>query len=264
MNFIKEFYQTLSKNDVNWNVKGLVTTDDMLLTLGSDSKIIGRIFELIAHPLLIQIGAKYGYRLEPSQSQTVYPDYTYINDTTGDKIAVDIKTTYRRYKKNGDLKDIGFTLGAFGSFIRNGTKNIAYPFDEYSKHYVLGFIYDRNEDATEGLHTPIDDSDFVVCPYTNVTVFAQEKHRIAGDTPGSGNTENIGTFKTNNVEDFILGRGPFSVLGEDVFLDYWKNYPRHKDKYKHYKSLQDYLDWEDNTRSDIDRLQNIYDEWREN
>lgn len=268
MNFIQKFNQKLDEKNISWDVKGLLRDENTIITLGSDSKLIGRIFELITHQLLEEIAVENGYILEPSQSQTVYPDYTFIKkDKNGkvlddDKIAVDIKTTYRQYKKDGSSKNIGFTLGAYGSFIRNGTKNIAYPYSQYNSHFVICFIYDRNDDASEGKQVSMKEINTLKTPYSNVTVFVQEKYLIVGDKPGSGNTENIGSFKTDDVVQLINGNGPFKYLGEEVYLDYWRNYPRHKEENKHYTSLKEYFNWLDDQGLDTEELRKKYKEWK--
>ena len=161
-----------------------------------------------------------------NEIQNTYPDFT-IHTNDNKRIALDIKTTYRSYNKNNTLQSMAFTLGAYGSFLRNNTKNIVYPYDTYSGHYVIGFVYDR-----------IPDED---CPYSNVQYFIQEKHKIAGDKPGSGNTENIGSIKTTNFLDFVHGTGPFSKLGIEVFEDYWRNYPKYRSKEKSYTNLNEYF-----------------------
>lgn len=268
MNFIHIFNQKLKDNNISWDIKGLLRDENTIITLGSDSKLIGRIFELITHKLLEEIAEENGYILEPSKSQTVYPDYTFIKkDKDGqvminDKIAVDIKTTYRQYKKDGSPKKYSFTLGAYGSFIRNGTKSIAYPYSQYKNHYAICFIYDRNEYASEGREVNIRDINDLEAPYSNVNVFVQEKYLIVGDKPGSGNTENIGSFKTDEIGHLINGNGPFRYLGEDVYLDYWRNYPRHKEKNKHYTSLEEYFDWLDNKGIDTEELRLKYNDWK--
>ena len=270
MNFIEKFNQKITENKISWKIKGLLRDENTIITLGSDSKLIGRIFELITYRLLEEIAEENGYRLVPSPSQTTSPDYTFIKkDKFGDdlkynKIAVDIKTTYKQYKSDGSLKKICFTLGSYGSFIRNGTKNIAYPYNEYNKHYVIGFIYDRNENATEGKQVSIKEIKNLEVPYSNVDVFVQEKYLIVGDKPGSGNTENIGSFKTDKIDYIINGEGPFKYLGEDVYLDYWRNYPRNKDKDKHYTSLSQYFDWLEKLGKDTAELRKKYKEWQNN
>lgn len=48
--------------------------------------------------------------------------------------------------------------------------------------------------------------------------------KIAGKNPGSGNTTNIGSIKSNDIDDFRLGKGPFKTIAE--FEDYWKNFSK--------------------------------------
>lgn len=237
MDLINSFYSEVE--GINFNVTGLLLENNDVLTLGSDSKLIGRIFELISFGILNGICRENNWKLEETESQTVYPDFTIIMEDNK-KIAVDIKTTYRRRNKNGEINRFGFTLGAFASFLRNNTKNIAYPYDQYVKHYVIGFVYDRVQGSKAGqvAHT----GDAIQPPYKNVEYFIQEKYKIAGDKPGSGNTENIGSILTNNIEDFKNGNGLFSKLGNDVFEDYWRGYPRYRAATKQYTTLQQYLD----------------------
>ena len=92
-----------------------------------------------------------GLILYPSPRQTVYPDFTLMkSEADTEKIAVDIKTTYRKFLKNGQPSGYVFTLGSFASYMRDGKKNISFPYDQYAKHYVIGFVYTRNDNASEG------------------------------------------------------------------------------------------------------------------
>jgi hypothetical protein len=263
MDFIELVYEELEKDNINWQVKGLIDSNKRIFTLGSDSKLIGRIFELLVTVVLENIADKTGYKLVGSVSQTVYPDFNLVNEETGDKIAIDIKTTYRRRNQRGQLSNVGFTLGSFASFLRNNTKNIQYPYDEYSKHYVIGFIYDRVESATEGGIVNIDELDKIADPYSNVEFFVQEKYRIAGDKPGSGNTENIGSFKTNKSNLLKEGLGPFSFLGNEVFEHYWRNYPKYRENEKKYACLEEYFDWLDKNGVNTDKIRDNYYKWKQ-
>lgn len=235
---INFFYDSASK--INFEILGLLTRDKKILTLGSDSKLIGRIFELVSVDLLKDLCAKMKWALEESSSQTVYPDYT-INMPNGNRIAIDIKTTYRRYGKTKKLLSYGFTLGSFASFLRNGTKNIAHPYDEYIKHYVIGFVYDRVENASEGLLLSQEDLLSIYPPYKNIEYFIQEKYKIAGDKPGSGNTENIGTIKSKDIKDFRDGNGTFSKTGNADFEKYWRGYPKYRATVKNYSTYEEYI-----------------------
>lgn len=239
--FAAAFYEKAKSLD--WNVTGLVTPEKMVYALGSDSKLIGRIFELVSAAAVAEIAEDWGFVMEPSPQQTVYPDFSLFDEREpGRKIAVDIKSTYRRFGAGGRVRPFGFTLGSYGSFLRNGTKNIAYPYNEYAKHYVIGFLYTRALKVDEGVYD-LSELSTIQVPYSDVEFFVQEKHKIAGDRPGSGNTENIGTFLSADIEDFRRGQGPFADLGETVFEDYWRNYPRYRSVERAYTTLSGYLDW---------------------
>lgn len=160
------------------------------------------------------------------------------------KLAIDVKTTYREFYSrkytypNGDSYDAGdtqpftFTLGSYASFLRKPTKNIQYDYRAYAGHYIMGFVYTRNNDSEEGLVKDYTDRDDVPPPYEDVEYFVSEKYEIAGETPGSGNTENIGSFRTNDIEDLREGNGPFAEHGEDLFEEYWRNHGRYREEDK--------------------------------
>jgi len=235
---IDEFYQQM--NGVNLDAYGIIDSNNKIHTLGTDSKIIGRIFEMFAQPILSDIATAHGLVLETPEAQTVYPDFIMMKDKASqEKIAIDIKTTY----VDSDKSTIKFTLGAFGSYMRNNTKNIQYLYTDYAKHYVIGFVYKRNGFAQESLVYNYEDRNKIMFPYYDVRYFIQEKYKIAGDKPGSGNTENIGYFPTKNFSDLKAGKGPFSRLGADVFDLYWKYYPKYRSTEKAYTSLREFLEW---------------------
>lgn len=166
LDFINIFKNKLKEKNINWEVSALVTTDSKLVSLGSDSKLIGRIFELLCHNILQEIADENGLILYPSQKQTRYPDFTLMKDRDDkEKIAIDIKTTYRKFLKNGQPSSYVFTLGSFGSYMRDGKKNIEFPYCEYAKHYIIGFIYTRNETAVEGQMADIKDLSKLAVPY---------------------------------------------------------------------------------------------------
>lgn len=74
----------------------------------------------------------------------------------------------------------------------------------------------------------------------------QEKWRIAGEQPGSGNTRNIGSIR--NIQALLEGKGPFAPHGLEVFDDYWMNYltpdmARAIDSDVPYRNLEEYWEW---------------------
>ena len=120
-----EFYQRM--DGVKLDAFGILDSQNRIHTLGTDSKIIGRIFEMFAQPVLAEIAAAHGMLLETPESQTVYPDFILMKDRASrEKIAVDVKTTY----VDSDQSTIKFTLGSYGSYMRNNTKNIQYRYTD--------------------------------------------------------------------------------------------------------------------------------------
>lgn len=243
MDFIAEFEKKMEEKNLSFEITGLLTRDDRVYPFGTDTKVLSTIFELLIRPTIYAIANEHGFLVVEPEKQNFYPDFTLLKSTDDkNKIAVDVKTTYRNFHPNKGTWTAGFTLGSFASFMRNDTKNIVFPFSQYQKHFIVGFIYTRVDDAS-GVHEySLDDRARVPAPFTDVEYFAQEKYRIASDRPGSGNTENIGSIIAGSVDEFRRGNGPFSNLGEEVFLDYWRNFPRYRTKGK-YTNLEEYLAW---------------------
>lgn len=235
---IREFYNRMS--NVNLDVYGLLDADMKIHALGTDSKMIGRIFEMLTQPVLEDIAKSYGLTLATPSSQNVYPDFIMMcSKQSKEKIAIDVKTTYI----DTDKSTIKFTLGSFASYMRNNTKNIEYEYTDYVKHYVIGFVYKRNGAAQDSKVYEYAEKSHIHIPYSDVQYFIQEKYKIAGDKPGSGNTENIGSFKTSNFEELKQGVGPFSTLGQDIYDLYWKYYPKYRATEKEYTSLEEFMEW---------------------
>lgn len=235
---IDEFYSAMTNVDLN--VYGILDSKERIHTLGTDSKIIGRVFEMISQPILEEIAEKHGLILRTPKSQTVYPDFVMMESVFSKrKIAIDIKTTYVESSRS----NIVFTLGSYGSYIRNNTGNIEFKYTDYEKHYVIGYVYKRNGCAQESRVYTLDNKEKIAFPYYDVKYFIQEKYKIAGDKPGSGNTENIGSFQTTDFNALKNGEGPFSELGADVFDLYWKYYPKYRAIEKPYTSLSEFFKW---------------------
>ena len=231
----------LPSDEKDWILLGFINQEKQIYTFGNDSKIIGRLFEVLVTNILETAAAELEYTLGESKVQTVYPDFYFIKPD-GKKIAIDIKTTYRK----SDGAKYRFTGGSYTSFMRNGTKNIYGNYSDYDKHYILGIVYTREADPTKGT-VSVKNLCSIKPAYKNVEFFIQEKFRICGDSKGSGNTDNIGTISSNKLDPFIYGAGPFSYLGKDIFHDYWTHYPKYKDsdttKNSLYTNLPGYIEW---------------------
>lgn len=187
-NFRDDFVRKMAERQLSFEIRGLLTANDLILTFGTDTKVLSTIFELFCRPLVEEIAHDHGLTVETSP-QTIYPDFTILTGPDdANKLAVDIKTTYRR--ENGMFS---FTIGSYTSFLRNGTKNILYPYESYAAHWILGFVYTRAEEPGRMIYS-LAERATIASPYSDVVWFVQEKYKIAGLTPGSGNTRNIASI----------------------------------------------------------------------
>lgn len=204
---------------ITWEAKGFHGADGRVYPFGTDTKVLSTVFEAFCAPIILNIAEKHDYEVTFAK-QTIYPDFTLTpQGKSSDRIAVDVKTTYRKHEDS----QIRFTLGSYTSFLRNGKKNISFPYDQYCHHWIIGFVYRRREGIAAKVYGT-SDPEHMLCPYEDIHYFIQEKYRIAGKRPGSGNTANIGSFPTKDLSNLRAGKGPFAETGEEAFEEYWRNY----------------------------------------
>lgn len=216
---VSTFGPCVSTSNGQWVVKGFVDIYNQVYTISNDTKVVSKIIEICIFPLLYKFAQDNGLELELTREQNYYPDVTF-RDSDGNLYAVDIKSSYRK----GEGRINGMTLGAFTGYFRNrhSTKNVTHPYESYKAHIVLGIIYTESDIIDKFETYSLDELDKIQSVVKDIVFFVQEKWRIASDRPGSGNTKNIGSV--SRIDDLINGNGPFSILGEDVFDDYWMNY----------------------------------------
>lgn len=223
--FVEGLEDHISTRDGQWTVKGFIDTFRNIYTISSDTKIVSKILEIHLFPQILHFAEQAGYIIVPADHQNYYPDISFVSaQDSSIKFAVDFKTTYR-LPGNSDFCN-GFTLGSHGKYFtdRESTKNIQFPYKEYSGHFCLGIIYNRNTDFEndETRMYQLGELHSIASVIKDFSFFVTEKWRIASDKGGSGNTANIGSIK--KISDMIAGRGMFSRLGEEWFDDYWMNY----------------------------------------
>lgn len=246
---LKKFASTLATqiaNDNEWNIRGFIDIFKNVYIISNDTKIVSKVLELHLFPHFLAFAERTGYIIELATYQNWYPDMTFISkENPKIKFAVDLKTTYRD-EKNPEFCN-GFTLGSHGKYFtdRTSTKNIQYPYDEYSGHLCLGIIYSRNNlDKQEELKIyNIDEVDEMPAVIKNFLFFVEEKWKIASDKGGSGNTANIGSIQ--KISDILEGNGVFAKAGEEIFDDYWSNFGKIEilDKNKKRKKLSSFEEY---------------------
>ena len=246
---LKDFANTLTDKiavDNEWTIKGFIDASKHIYTISSDTKIISKILELHLFPQFLKFAEQNGYDIELATHQNYYPDLTFISKANSSiKFAVDLKTTYRE-EKHPDFCN-GFTLGSHGKYFidRTSTKNIQYPYGDYSGHFCFGIIYSRAVlDKRNETHTySIDGLNEIPSVIHDFLFFAEEKWKIASDKVGSGDTANIGSIE--KIEDILNGNGVFVKAGEEYFDAYWidrgKVYISVGGKQKKVSTFEEYL-----------------------
>ena len=242
--YLPLFQSALATDIGDWAVKGFIDVQRNIYSISSDTKVISKLIELMLFPLFHSFAQQYDYELRLTEHQNYYPDITFIA-ADGAKTALDLKSTYRVSKNRAS----GFTLGAFTGYFRqrDSTKNISFPYQDYSRHYVLGIIYSRNAIKTDERKIyKLADLDSIQSVARDFVFLLHEKWKLASDRPGSGNTKNIGSV--NHIDDLVNGNGAFAEAGEHIFDDYWMNYltadmARAIDSTAPYTNLKTYWAW---------------------
>ncbi|MEO6016785.1 MAG: type II restriction endonuclease [Polaromonas sp.] len=215
------FAKAVATNEGEWVIKGFIDVYKNVYSISVDTKIVSKVLELLLFPMFVEFAKKHDLTTELCKHQNFYPDLTFTHTASGNRFAVDIKSTYRE----SETKVNGMTLGAFTGYFRNrdSNKNTLYPYNKYAAHFVLGVIYTKCDDvADERKRFPLSDLEKIPSVIRNFEFFAQPKFRIATARPGSGNTKNIGSV--DQIATLTSGSGPFASLGEEVYDDYWMFY----------------------------------------
>lgn len=261
--FAEKLKKHISTKNGDWTIKGFIDIYKNIYTISSDTKIVSKILEIHLFPQILQFADSIGYHIVLAEKQNYYPDLSFVHkDNDKIKFAVDIKTTYRRNDSS-----VGFTLGSHGAYFiqRDKSKNIQFPYNQYSGHFVLGVIYTRinfNDEKDGKIYrvgelneenerfvkkvgarqvTEVKNLKSIASVIRDFDFFAAEKWKIASDFQGSHNTANIGCVI--DLKDLKNENGAFSKLGESWFDEYWQNYGHITHKGKKIKNLKDYLDF---------------------
>jgi hypothetical protein len=242
---VEGYNKIIATENGDWIVKGFIDIYKNIYTITIDTKVVSKVLEILLIPAFETFAQKNDLILELPPQQNFYPDLTFISKQTGEKFAVDIKSTF----KDTDNKIKSMTLGAFTGYFRNreSTKNTLHSYGSYSAHLVLGVVYSQIEvNPNEKTIYSLDELNKIVSVIRDFTFFVQPKYKIASATPGSGNTKNIGSI--NNLTKLLNGQGVFSTLGEEVYDDYWmfyltKDMAKALEITRPYTNLKSYLEY---------------------
>ena len=255
-NFASSLKAYVSTEGDQWSIKGFIDVYKNIYTISADTKIISKILEIHLFPKILEFAQAHSFQIELTTHQNYYPDISFvdINDPSL-KYAVDLKTTYRLSEYEGFCN--GFTLGSHGEYFinRSSTKNIQFPYKDYTGHFILGIIYTRAlpDDIDETKIFSVEDLPSITSVIKDLQFFVCEKWEIASDKEGSANTANIGSI--TRIEDILNCSGMFKNLGEQWFDDYWMNYGKitvsEGERIRKIKSLKEFIEYRGGDASQI-------------
>ncbi|NQE04763.1 hypothetical protein C5S32_02725 [ANME-1 cluster archaeon GoMg1] len=219
--YLNQYLYDIQDSDGNWTVKGFIDVFKNVYTISLDTKVISKVLEIMLFPKIRQFAIENNFDIVLSKEQNFYPDISFIGKNNGEKIALDIKSTYRTSKTTAS----GFTLGAFTGYFRDRTskKNITFPYGEYKKHYVLGIIYTKQDEHIDEYKIySIAELKRILSVIKDIEFILQEKYKIATDRPWNSDSKDIAS--TTKIDELREGSGVFADYGVDVFDDYWVYY----------------------------------------
>lgn len=218
---VLEYNKVIATDKGDWIVKGFIDIYKKIYTITIDTKVVSKVIEILLIPQFEKFAQANNLNLILPPQQNFYPDLSFVCKETGNKFAVDIKSTF----KDSQDKIKSMTLGAFTGYFRNreSNKNTTFPYQDYQSHLVLGVIYTQvPKSSNEKEIYTLEEIDKIESVIKDFQFFVQPKYKIASASPGSGNTKNIGAI--NKLDKLVKGEGVFSELGEEVYDDYWTFY----------------------------------------
>ena len=120
--YLNQYLCQIQDSEGNWTVKGFIDIFKNVYTISLDTKVISKVLEIMLFPKIQQFAIENNFEIILSKEQNFYPDISFIDKKSGDKIALDIKSTYRK----SETAASGFTLGAFTGYFRDRTSKKEY------------------------------------------------------------------------------------------------------------------------------------------
>jgi len=195
---------------MSWNIVGIQTSDNQLIPMPPESRIVTVILQALAAPRIFSWAQTIGIAVEDLVEETRgYPDFALSGGLLeGKLVALDVKSA--RYSSGDNVSRM--TLGTYdGYFLHPNERRLSRGsrcYNDYDEHWVVAFIYKWNPKQPTSNMVEI------------VEKIVAHKWQLASKTSGSGDTANIG------------GLGSLSALralasefqNEEDFERYWRQY----------------------------------------
>lgn len=116
---VEGYNKIIATDKGDWIVKGFIDIYKNIYTISIDTKVVSKVIELLLIPAFETFAKNNNLILELPPQQNFYPDLSFISKESGEKFAVDIKSTF----KDAGNKIKSMTLGAFTGYFRNQRKH---------------------------------------------------------------------------------------------------------------------------------------------
>lgn len=257
----KNYNKIVATDEGDWIVKGFIDIYKNIYTISVDTKVVSKVIEILLIPAFEEFAHKNNLILENQEKQNFYPDLTFICNETGNKFAVDMKSSIKKNSKTTNKMTLGTYQGYFHNRNNNNGENISYSYNEYSAHIVFGVLYSQSEEQPNEKNIfKLEELNSIKSVIKDFQFFVQPKYKIASASKGSGNTRNIGSV--TNIEKLLTGNGIFSKLGEEVFDDYWMYFidnemAKIRGIVRPYKNLKTYLEYKEKGIEALNKHKNL-------
>jgi len=91
LSVLEALRKRLQKSQPTFEIVGLLTREDDIYPLGTDTKVLGTVFELLIRPYIYDVAKELGLMVKEPDRQNYYPDFTLMVDESDPaKTAVDV------------------------------------------------------------------------------------------------------------------------------------------------------------------------------
>jgi hypothetical protein len=186
----RKLTEVVSETPGDWIFGDYIETFRCVLAITLDREVVAKVLEQLLRSRLEAMAVREGYTILGARERDAYPDLSFIDNTSGDKYAVSMKSTHR----TGDGTVSGMPLGSFTGYFRKreSRRNVTFLFDAYKEHIVTGAVFslavEVSERATRFFLSELGRARVLIW---GVVFFAQPSYTVASDQPESGNTKNI-------------------------------------------------------------------------
>src|SRR5215207_9348709 len=92
---VEGYNKIIATEKGDWIVKGFIDIYKNIYTITIDTKVVSKVLEILLIPVFETFAQKNDLILQLPPQQNFYPDLTFISKQSGERFAVDIKSTFK-------------------------------------------------------------------------------------------------------------------------------------------------------------------------